>query len=31
VMLPRPKFEKSVRALVSSAVAEVATGQNDGL
>jgi len=31
VMLPRPKFEKSVRALVSSAVPEVATGQNDGL
>jgi len=27
VMLPRPKFEKSVKALVKSAVSEAITGQ----
>jgi hypothetical protein len=30
-MLPRPKFEKSVKALVKSAISEATTGHNDGL
>jgi hypothetical protein len=30
VMLPRPKFEKSVKSLVKSSITEVTTGDNNG-